>query len=158
MQKRLKGLQRIAVVYVAVKHAQSLALEQAAAALREAEERIAEQRAQAERSRVEGKAALDAGEHVDWQMHESQKQFTERNAATLMELRQRRETLMLEAAETYRAGRMQLEQMESVLRDLRSKAELQRAHIAQRESDDRFLSRQWWAAREGSVIEVIGEY
>ncbi len=157
MQSRVEGLQRIALVYRAVKHEQALELERAAAALREAEEMIARQEAQAKRSSIEGKAALDAGDHVDWQMHESQRHFTEWNAAELVGLRERREALMLEAAEAYRAGRMQLEQMESVLRELRSKLEMERAHDAQRESDDRFLSRQWWDAKGESHIGFEGE-
>jgi len=152
VQRRLKGLQRVALVYAAVKHAQGLALEQAAGALREAESLVARQRAQAARLHAEGRAALDAGDSLDWKMHESEKHFTEWNADALLQLRARREALMLEAAETYRSGRMQLEQMESVLRELRSKLELERAHNAQRESDDRFLSRQWWDARGGATV------
>jgi len=147
VRKRLKGLERVALVYAAVKHAQALSLEQRAAALHQTELLIAQQREQAARLSAEGRAALDAGDSLDWQMHESEKHFAEWNAGSLLELRARREALMLEAAETYRAGRMQLEQMESVLRELRSKRDLERAHNAQRESDDRFLSRQWWDAR-----------
>lgn len=155
--QRLRALNRIALVYVAVKHAQALALEQAAASLREAEALIAQQKAQAKRSDVEGRVALDAGDHVNWQMHESQKHFTEWNAEGLIGLRTRREALMIEAAEIYRGGRMQLEQMESVLRELRSKLEMERAHSAQRESDDRFLSRQWWDARHDSAGDTARE-
>jgi hypothetical protein len=148
MQSRLKALQRIALAYMAMKHAQALSLEQAAAAVRETESLIERQKTQARRSDVAGREALDAGEHVAWRMHESQKQFTEWNAEGLVGLREQREALMFEAAEVYRAGRMQLEQMESVLRELRSKLDVERAHKAQRESDDRFLSQQWWRARD----------
>jgi hypothetical protein len=147
----------VALVYAAVKHAQALSLEQRAGALREAELLLARQREQTARLNAEGRAALDAGDSLDWQMHESEKHFTEWNAESLFELRARREAQMLEAAETYRAGRMQLEQMESVVRELRSKRDLERAHQAQRESDDRFLSRQWWDARGGYAIDAIGD-
>ena len=155
MQSRLRNLQRIAGVYRAVQHAQAVELEQAAAALHEAESLIAQQKAQAERSSVAGRAALDAGDHVDWQMHESQKQFTEWNAEGLNELRSRREALMVEAAESYRDGKRQLEQMESVLREMRSELQVERGHAAQRESDDRFLSQQWWKAK--SQLRVLAE-
>ena len=155
MQSRLRNLQRIAGVYRAVQHAQAVELEQAAAALHEAESLIAQQKAQAERSSVAGRAALDVGDHVDWQMHESQKQFTEWNAEGLNELRSRREALMVEAAESYREAKRQLEQMESVLRELRSKLQVERGHAAQRESDDRFLSQRWWNAK--SRLRVLAE-
>jgi hypothetical protein len=148
MQTRLQGLQRIAMVYIAVKHAQALALEQAAASLREAETRIAEQRTQARRSSAEGRAALDAGDDIGWRIEESQRRFAEWNAEDLAALRHKREALVAEATEVYRTGRMQLEQMESVLRELRKKHDLDRAHRMQRESDDRFLARQWWDERE----------
>jgi len=151
--KRLKGLERVAVVYAAVRHAQALSLEQAAAALGEAESLLARQREQAARQGAEGRAALDVGDSADWRMHESEKQFTEWNAGALLDLRARREAALLDAVESYRAGRMQLEQMESVLRELRSKRDRERAHSAQRESDDRFLSRQWWDAHGGTIID-----
>jgi hypothetical protein len=157
MQKRLKGLERVALVYAAVKHAQALSLEQAAGALGEAESLLARQREQAARQGAEGRSALEAGDALDWRMHESERQFTEWNADALRDLRARREAVLLEAVETYRAGRMQLEQMESVLRELRSKRDLERAHTAQRESDDRFLSRQWWDARGGRAVDSTVE-
>lgn len=152
MQARLKALQRIALVYMAIKHAQALSLEQAAAAVREAESFIDQQKMQVRRSDVAGREALDAGEHSAWQMHESQKHFTNWNAAELVQLRERRKAVMLEAAEEYKAGRMQLEQMESVLRDLRSKLDVDLAHRAQREADDRFLSQRWW--RDHKAMET----
>jgi len=148
MRTRLQGLQRIATVYIAVKHAQALALEQAAAALRETETRIAEQWTRARRSSAEGREALNAGDDMGWRIEESQRQFAAWNAEDLAGLRQRREALVAEATEVYRTGRMQLEQMESVLRELRKKQDMDRAHRTQRESDDRFLSRQWWDERE----------
>ena len=157
MQSRLKSFERVALVYMAVKHAQALALEQAAAALREAEAGIAGQRAEAERLSLEGGIAIAAGDDVDWRMYESQRQFTEWNAEELVVLKERREALMLEANEAYRTGRMELEQMETVLRELRSKRDLERAHRAQRESDDRFLSRQWWDARSASLLDPAEE-
>lgn len=151
MQSRLKGLERIALVYMAVKHAQALSLEQASASLHNAEAMIEQQKAQARRSDAEGRDALRAGDYLGWQMQESQKQFTEWNVEGLIDLGRRREALMLEAAEAYRAGRLQLEQMESVLRDLRLKLDLEHAHDMQRESDDRFLARRWWDSRGGST-------
>lgn len=147
MQARLKALQRIASVYMAVKHAQALSLEQAAAAAREAESLLEGQKMRIRHSQFAGREALDAGEYLTWQMHEAQKQFAAWNARGLVGLRERREASMFEAAEVYRAGRMQLEQMESVLRELRSKLDVERAHKAQRESDDRFLSQRWWQGR-----------
>ena len=158
MQTRLKGLQRVAVVYMAMKHAQAQAVEQAAAALREAELLIERQRAQVKRSSLEGRVALDAGDHVDWQMHESQKEFTEWNAEGLLGLRERREASMLQAVADYRAADMQLEQMENVLRELRSKLEVERSHVDQREADDRFLARRWWDARSGVSTGARGDH
>jgi hypothetical protein len=148
MRTRLQGLQRIALVYVAVKHAQALALEQAASALRETEATIAEQRERARRSRAEGREALAAGDDMTWRIDESQGRFAEWNAEDLAAMRKKRQALVAEATEVYRTGRMQSEQMESVLRELRRKQEDDRAHRAQRESDDRFLARQWWDERE----------
>ena len=56
---------------------------------------------------------------------------------------------MREATESYKASRMQLEQMESLLRDTRSQRDLEQARVDQRESDDRYLSRQRWLAKRG---------
>jgi len=153
----LKGLERVALVYAAVKHAQALSLEQAAAALGEADSLLARQREQTARLSAGGRAALEAGDSLDWRIYESERNFTEWNSDALLNLRARREAAVLEAVETYRAGRMQLEQMESVLRELRAQLETELAHNAQRESDDRFVSRQWWDARGGQVIDSIGE-
>jgi phosphatidate phosphatase PAH1 len=148
MRSRVQGLQRIALVYMAVKHAQALAVEQAAASLRETETVIAEHRSQAERSSVRGHERLDAGDDVGWRMEESQRQIAEWNTEELIAVRKKREALVVEATELYRAGRMQLEQMESVLRELRKTKHLESARMTQRESDDRFLARQWWDERE----------
>jgi len=148
MRSRVQGLQRIALVYMAVKHAQALALEQAAGSLRETETVIAEHRSQAQRSSARGHERLDAGDDAGWRMEESQRQIAEWNTEDLVAQRKKREALLAEATELYRAGRMQLEQMESVLRELRRTQHAESARRTQRESDDRFLARQWWDERE----------
>lgn len=157
MRTRLQGLERIAVVYKATQHAHTLGLEQAAAALRQAESWVGQQREWARRSSVAGKAALGAGDQLEWRMQEAQRRLSEWNTERLFELKLRREALMREAAEAYRAGRMQLEQMESVLRELRAKSELEASRRAQRDSDDRFLARRWWHTQGGASIVLDGE-
>ena len=96
MRARLKGLQRIAVVYTAMKHAQELSLEEAAGALRDVESRIDQQRSLVMRTGVAGRVALAAGEHEEWKMSESQNQFTERKTEGLLDLRRRREGSLFE--------------------------------------------------------------
>ncbi len=161
MRARLQGLQRIAVVYTALKHAKELALEEAAAALHTVESKIEQQRLQVRRTSVWGRAALSAGAHEEWKIHESQNQLTERNTEALLDLRRRREKLLFEAAEVYRAGTMQLEQMESVLRALRVRLQADVNRKSQRESDDRFLARGWWqeqaAARASDLLDDDAE-
>ena len=152
MQARLRGLQRIAAVYAAMNHAQSLSLEEASGALREAESRIDQQRSQMGRTSAAGRAALVAGEHEEWKIHESQNQFTELNTESLVELRRRREALLFEAAEGYRAASMRLEQMESVVREVRSQMQTDVNRRAQRESDDRFAARRWWQEQTTGIL------
>ncbi len=146
---RLKSIERLASLYRAMNHAEEMSLEQAVATLREAEMRIESQREQLNRSSREGHEALDAGDHARWQIHEAQQEFIEWRFEDLLELRKRRELLMREATESYKASRMQLEQMESLLRDTRSQRDLEQARVDQRESDDRYLSRQRWLAKRG---------
>ena len=144
MQTRQKSLQRIALLYTAVKHAQALKLEQAAAAVRAAESIIAQRERQAMQSSAAARAALDDGQHLEWRMQASQTQFTEWNAQALLGLKRQREALMLEAEESYRGKSMQLEQIESVLRELRLTSDTEQARRMQRDGDDRFLAQQWW--------------
>ena len=155
MQTRIKELQRIARVYMAVEHAQSLSLEQAVAAVREAESLIKQRRQQVAQSDVAARTALHQGQHVAWRLHASQAHFTAWNTEGLMRLGRRRQAVMLEAAEAYRTARMQLEQMGSVLRRLDLKASSEREHRMQRESDDRFLSQCWWRERSAARVDTV---
>ena len=50
---------------------------------------------------------------------------------------------------------MQLEQMESVLRGVRSQLQADLNRKVQRESDDRFLAQRWW--REPSAEDLAGD-
>lgn len=152
MRTRLQGLQRIAQMYMAVKHVQATALQQAAASLRDAESRIALQQEREGRSVSAGNAALDAGEHIEWLMHTSQRRIGERNAEALHELRKRREASMLEAIESYSESRIRFEQMERLLRELRSQRRIEQERTAQLQSDDRFLSRRWWSDRSAARV------
>ena len=152
MKTRVETLDRLRALYGVVTHMHGVALEQAAGAVRDAEDRIADETARMSQSNIEGLAALNAGDKPEWMMQRAQLAFSERDAELLIGLRERREVAMLTAAELYQANRLQLEQMQSVLKSLRSTIERERAHREQRDSDDRFLSRQRWRERRDAEL------
>jgi hypothetical protein len=150
MRSRVETLKRLQSLYGVVTHMHGVALEQAAAGVREAEARIEAQRAMARRSSAESLDALSEGDKSTWMIFEAQRAFTERAEARLLALRGAREQAFDAAAEVYRENRLQLEQMRSVLREVHLRLERERARREQRESDDRFLSRQRWLERRSA--------
>lgn len=156
MNTRLQALDRLRALYGVVTHMHSVALEQAAAAVRDAEQRIEAQHELARRSSVAGRVALRDADKPGWMIEESQRGFAVRDAELLGGLLEEREVSMLAAAELYRANRLQLEQMLSVLKGLRSTLERERAHREQRDSDDRFLSRLRWRDRRDEELSQRG--
>lgn len=149
MAALMKTLERVEAVYAVMKHTHGLELARAAAAVREIEAAIERQKAMAERLRAEGGDALRTGDDTGWRLDESQREFGEWTAPALQSLLAKREELMAAADAAYQSSRLQLEQIELVVADLRAKLKRERAHSEQREADDRFLSRQrWLASRE----------
>jgi len=145
----IKTLERVESVYAVMKHTHGLELARAAAAVSEIEAAIEQQKAMAERLRAEGGDALRTGDDISWRLDESQREFGEWTAPGLLKLLARREELMAAADAVYQASRLQLEQIELVVANLRAKLKRERSHREQREADDRFLSRQrWLASRE----------
>ena len=158
MPTRLKGFKRIVAVYAAIKHAQELSLEEAVAALRQVELRIEQQNSLVARTWTTGREALNIGAHEAWKLHEAQNQATERHTQTLVELRRKRVTLLSQADEIYRAGTLQLEQAENVLREMRSQLQVEQDRKAQQASDDRFLAQRWWQERaSGSRLSDVND-
>ena len=144
MAPLLKTLERVESVYAVMKHTHGLELARAAAAVEEIERSIDQQMATARRLRAEGGSALRSGDDTGWRLDESQREFGEWIVPGLRALLTRREELMEAARAIYQASRMQLEQIELVLVDLRMKLKREQAHSQQREADDRFLSRRRW--------------
>ena len=147
MSARLKALQRLAALYNVLEHANGVTLDQARGALHEVEARIRDREDAALRLSELGNAALREGELQEWLIDQSQIAFTQWNADALEALRREREAAMRQAAEVYQASRMQLEQMQSVVDEVRASVELEKERSEQRSSDDRYLSRQRWEIR-----------
>jgi hypothetical protein len=143
-ETRVQTLKRLQALYGVLTDMHGMALEQAAAGVREAEGGIEAQRAMARQSSAVSLAALAAGNKTGWMIYEKQRVFTERAAMELLALRAEREHAFAAAAEVYRENRLQLEQMRSVLREIQTRREREQARREQRESDDRFLSRRRW--------------
>jgi hypothetical protein len=153
MKTRLETLHRLRALYGVVAHMHGVVLEQAAAAVRDAEERIDGRHAMARRASAAGLAALGEGDTPEWRMQESQRGFSEQDAEWLAGLRERRKAAVRSAAELYRANRMQLEQMQSLIQGLRETLDRERTRREQMESDDRFLSRQRWRERRDAELK-----
>lgn len=147
MGPREATLKSLHSLYGVMTHMRGMALEQAAAEVRNAEERIDAQRAIVRQSSAESLRALAAGDKPGWMIFEAQRGFTERTAVALLAARQEREQAFEAAAESYRENRLQLEQIRSVLREIHLRMERERGRREQRDSDDRFLSRQRWMER-----------
>lgn len=149
MKSRLKALGRLAAVYQIVEHVNGISLDKARASLHETQATIRDRQAAALRLSAASHEALRAGDLQEWLLDQSQIEFTQWDAETLELLRQRREAVMREAADVYQASRMQLEQLESVLDEVRAGVQLEAERAEQRASDDRYLSRQRWEERAG---------
>lgn len=157
MRARLKALGRLAALYEIVEHANGVTLDQARGALHEVESRIRERAMTASRLMASSEEALRAGELREWQLDRSQIEFCQWNRQALEDLRMRGEATMREAAEVYQASRMRLEQIESVLREVRSGVALEEERTEQRAADDRYLSRQRWQIRGAQRRNVSAE-
>ena len=147
MESRLRSLGRIAALYQLMEYAHGVELDQARAALHEAETSIRERADAATRLETAGYEALLVGDRDEWQLDQSQIEFLEWNAEAIEALRASREVALREAAEVYQASRMQLEKMQSVLNEARQSAAREQERAEQRASDDRYLSRRRWQTR-----------
>jgi len=153
VRSRLKALERLAALYKVVEHAHGISLDRARGTLYELETEMRERAAVSARLIDSGSEALRRGDLHEWILDHSQIEYAEWNAAALEELRLRREEAMRSAAEAYQESRMQLEQMQSVLGEVRSRLVIQKERLEQRASDDRYLSRQRWQRRTAAQRE-----
>jgi hypothetical protein len=157
MHSRLKSLDRLAAVYRVLEHANGVSLDRARAALHDVETRIREREAFASRLEMASHEALETGDVNEWLLDQSEIEFTQWNTPVLEEMRLQREAAMREAAEIYQASRMQFEQMQSVVDEVRAAVALEQERAEQRESDDRYLSRQRWQLRDEQQRRVRAE-
>ena len=157
MRTRLKALGRLAALCEIVEHANGVTLDQSRGALHEVESTIREKALVASRLMTSSEESLRAGELREWQLDRSQIEFSQWNRQALKDLRMRREATMREAAEVYQASRMRLEQIESVLHEVRASVALEEERTEQRAADDRYLSRQRWQIRGDQRRSVYAE-
>jgi hypothetical protein len=154
MSSRLKVLNRLAALYELVEQMQAISLDRAAAELREAETRVAEQAAWVETAGQHAREALHQGDRPEWLMNESEREFAVWNGVRLEALRARREELKEMTAELYRKSLLDRDQIDTVVKNALSAREAEMIRREQASADDRHMSRlRWLAQREAARMK-----
>ena len=124
-------------------------LQRTVIAVREVRQAIEVQHDLFRSARSHGRAALQAGDRMEWTMAEAQRETTVRRRRRLDELRLEREQVSNMAKEQYVASRLKCEQIKSVVDCIEKQREIESKRKTQAVSDDRFLARRRWTdARE----------
>lgn len=144
MQSRLASLKRLASLYGDVEEMNSMELQRATTAVREAEQAVGVEQTAVRSSNVEGRRALAAGDRLDWRSAQMQRAMAEWRQHRLQQMQREREMLNDEAKKRYLASRVQSEQMKHVARGMAMEAESEAERRAQGILDDRFLARRRW--------------
>jgi hypothetical protein len=151
MSSRLKGLNRLAALYGIVEQMQAVQLDRAAAELREAEGKVAEQVRWTETASQLARDALHQGDRPEWLMSESEREFAVWNGVRLETLRARREELKELTAELYRKSLLDRDQIDTVLQHALSAREAEIIRREQAAADDRHISRLRWLAQRDAT-------
>ncbi len=140
-----KGLHRVAALYGQVERVRLVELQEAAAAVAEAERlRVAAEAARGDRQQ-EGRAALARGEGIAWRLAESACEVAEVTMDRAAAVRAERELLRASAGELYRASRLRTEQVARVVEGLRAAEALVAGRREQAATDDRYAARLCWS-------------
>jgi len=140
----MKRLARIAKVYGLVERMHSLELRMASDAVNDVACAAAVAAATSYQQTVSARAALVSGNREEWSVAEVTRSVEEIRMQRLAELKVQREEKLMEATQTHRASRMQMEQMERVVERKRAIAAIDEGRRTQAMADDRFASRAAW--------------
>ena len=143
--KQSKGVARVAALYGQVERMRLIELQEAAAAVAEAERVRAAAEAACEERRSEERAALVRGEGLEWRLAQGGCEALERTMLQAVAMRKERETSRASAEEGYRTSRLQAEQAAQVVVELRAVENGLEARREQAAADDRYAARLCWA-------------
>jgi hypothetical protein len=141
---RLKRLKRLASLYGVVERMHSIELQMASAAVIEAEQAIAVQRAAIRSAGFDGRGALMMEDRLGWSLAERQREIAGWKRERLEGIRVERESLSDSARERYAASRLKSEQIQSVVDGVELRVQVEDGRRTQGAADDRFLSRKLW--------------
>lgn len=141
---RIAGLRRIAKMYGALEQMKLVELQQAGAALAEAEGVLEAERGLAREAVADGREALSEGKRAEWLITETQQEYLAMRRPRLEGWRAERAELRDAAQVEFLESRARTEQMKQVVKDLKEQAEMEEARRLQGAMDDRFLMRLAW--------------
>jgi len=144
MRSRLEGLKRLVSLYGGIEEMYSTELQRQTAAVREAEQAIAEQQGALRRSASRGRNDLNAGDRVGWKSSQVQREIAEWKQERLQQVRVERERSNEEARRRYLASRLRSEQVKHLVDHAAAKVAIDAGRRTQAGLDDRFLSRKRW--------------
>jgi hypothetical protein len=144
VEPRLKTLQRLVILYVAIEEMHSTELQRMSAAVREVQLAIGMEKEMAQSARIDGREALLAGDRERWVMVESQQETAAWRRRRLEQIRLKCEELKDAAREQYVASRLKREQIKRVFDDIAARNEIEEGRRMQGISDDNFLARRRW--------------
>ncbi len=139
-----RGLKRLSKLYGLVENLKVMQVKAAASAVFEVERATDELTARRMRGAEEGRAGLERGSRLESLAEEQSASKDEARAELLTRLGAERRLELEAAVEAHRESRMEARQVDGLVERVRAREELERDRRAQRESDDRFLSRREW--------------
>ena len=149
--QRLDTLKRLMTLYGVVEEQHSMELQRTVNAVREVGQAIEVQHDLFRSAKSNGRAALHAGDRMEWAMAEAQRETTVRRRRRLDELRLEREQISSVTKEQYVASQLKCEQMKSVVDHIEKQRDMEFKRKTQAVSDDRFLARRRWTDARGKL-------
>jgi hypothetical protein len=147
---KAKGLAKVAMLYGQVERVRLVELQEAAAAVAEAEHLRAAAEARGAAHRSEGRAALLQGEGLAWRLAESAGDATEVLRERALLLMAERDVLRTAAGEAYRSSRLRTEQVTRVVEAIAQAQAVVDARREQAATDDRYAARLCWTRMKAS--------
>ncbi len=144
MLARAKRLRRLAALYGIVEEIRSLERNRAALAVFVSEQAATQQATVASQALQRGRLALTTADRQDALLHEAEREVARFNADQLTAQQRNYELLERAAAEQHRLALLQQDQLETLLRTMRTRIDEQQKRREQAIADDRFGSITHW--------------